>query len=407
MVFITEDLIRKRAEHNEGQLSNLKEVTLHQQNIEKISVIGSSCKNLEILFLQSNLIPKIEGLHKLKCLQYLNLALNNITKIENLEGCESLEKLDLTANFIENLGDVGTLSGNIKLNELYLTGNPCTNAFDNAEDYRFFVIHLLPQLNCLDGILIERSERIKASQEYVRLKERVKPVFPSEFYNPEVRLRDSNEKAQDSTSTTGNSNAAPAVETKKEIPIFKADGSVLQSNSSGIPFRWEEDNAHIVLEVGVGRYVDTSLIDIDLQPSYVRVWVRAKLLQLALPAEVEPDSKHTSAKRSQATGRLVLRMKRVDNVSHFESPSVATFKPKTEPPPKPKKAAPSSTDLGDAVVGQGGLTNTLQSLGLAANRKGGGEVRLLDRSGTGAVWMREEKPMSAEFVDDPDVPPLE
>jgi len=31
---VTESLIRKRAEHNEGELSTLEEVSLHQQDIE-------------------------------------------------------------------------------------------------------------------------------------------------------------------------------------------------------------------------------------------------------------------------------------------------------------------------------------------------------------------------------------
>ncbi len=34
-ILVTESLIRKRAEHNEGELSTLEEVSLHQQDIEK------------------------------------------------------------------------------------------------------------------------------------------------------------------------------------------------------------------------------------------------------------------------------------------------------------------------------------------------------------------------------------
>lgn len=70
----------------------------------------------------------MEGLNKLKELEYLNLALNNISKIENIEGCESLKKLDLTVNFIdlEDLEDsIVHLSRCPFIKELYLTGNPC------------------------------------------------------------------------------------------------------------------------------------------------------------------------------------------------------------------------------------------------------------------------------------------
>jgi len=59
MVRINEELLRKRAEHNEGQLSNLEEVTLHQFEIEKIEFLQEACRKLKILFLQNNIIGKI------------------------------------------------------------------------------------------------------------------------------------------------------------------------------------------------------------------------------------------------------------------------------------------------------------------------------------------------------------
>lgn len=118
MVLITEELLRKRAEHNDGILSSLKEITLHQFDIEKIDQIQNYCKELEILFLQNNKIMVIENLHKLRKLKYLNLAINDIREIQNLEMCESLQKLDLTANLIQNLLDVEKLKANFRLKEL-------------------------------------------------------------------------------------------------------------------------------------------------------------------------------------------------------------------------------------------------------------------------------------------------
>lgn len=56
---------------------------------------------MKILYLQNNIIEKMEGLNKLKELEYLNLALNNISRIEGIQGCESLKKLDFTVNFID------------------------------------------------------------------------------------------------------------------------------------------------------------------------------------------------------------------------------------------------------------------------------------------------------------------
>ena len=59
-------VLPQRAEHNEGMVSTLEEVALHQNNIERIEALGQLCPNLKILYLQSNLISKIQNLHKLK-----------------------------------------------------------------------------------------------------------------------------------------------------------------------------------------------------------------------------------------------------------------------------------------------------------------------------------------------------
>jgi hypothetical protein len=50
----------QRAEHNEYMLSTPEEVALHQQNIERIELLGHLCPKLKILYLQNNLIGKIK-----------------------------------------------------------------------------------------------------------------------------------------------------------------------------------------------------------------------------------------------------------------------------------------------------------------------------------------------------------
>ena len=81
-----------RAEHNEGMISTLEELTLHQEELESINVVlGATCKKLKILYLQNNIIKKIENLNHMKELEYINLALNNIQKIEGLQSCEFLK----------------------------------------------------------------------------------------------------------------------------------------------------------------------------------------------------------------------------------------------------------------------------------------------------------------------------
>jgi hypothetical protein len=59
-VSITRDLLKKRSEHNDMDLTTLEEISLHQFNIEEIgSVLQNQCKRLKILLLQSNQICKI------------------------------------------------------------------------------------------------------------------------------------------------------------------------------------------------------------------------------------------------------------------------------------------------------------------------------------------------------------
>lgn len=138
MTRITQALLVKRAEHNDGILRTLEEIALHAQGIERIELLNQCCRHLRILYLQNNIIPKIEQLHRLKVravaemrreraqargagasrlrpvlhaadsmlqeLEQLNLALNNIRRVQNLQRCESLQRLDLTANFVDKAG---------------------------------------------------------------------------------------------------------------------------------------------------------------------------------------------------------------------------------------------------------------------------------------------------------------
>lgn len=66
------------------------------------------------------------------------------------------------------------------------------------------------------------------------------------------------------------------------------------------------DGRALQLDVAFGRYLDTSAIQADVQPSYVRLLARGRLLQLALPAEVRPDA--AVAQRSKTTGNLLVTM---------------------------------------------------------------------------------------------------
>ena len=181
---ITRELLRKRAEHNEGVISTLEEISLHQEELESINeVLGMTCRKLKILYLQNNIIAKMENLFHMKDLQYLNLALNNISKIEGLHNCEFLRKLDLTVNFVDfdTLKEsIEHLSTRTNLEELYMMGNPCQANWEKK--FEAYVIGKIPQLKQLDGTEISRTMQILARQQLPALEvKEIKPLRPVYF----------------------------------------------------------------------------------------------------------------------------------------------------------------------------------------------------------------------------------
>ncbi|CAN0149062.1 unnamed protein product [Lampetra fluviatilis] len=95
--------------------------------------------SLKQLNLPRNSIAAIEGLKDLCHLQWLNLAGNSIKTIEHLNGCTSLTYVDLSDNNISHLGDMSKLSN---LRTLLLHGNMVTSL-------RAAPTHLPPQLGIL------------------------------------------------------------------------------------------------------------------------------------------------------------------------------------------------------------------------------------------------------------------
>jgi hypothetical protein len=59
LIAVTEELIRRKSEHNEQIVYTLEELSLHQEGIEKIENVQNYCRELKILLLQSNLIARI------------------------------------------------------------------------------------------------------------------------------------------------------------------------------------------------------------------------------------------------------------------------------------------------------------------------------------------------------------
>ncbi|KAL4226596.1 Protein tilB [Mactra antiquata] len=470
MVRITEGLVRKKSEHNELEIFSLEELSLHQENIEKIEHLDRWCKHLKILYLQSNLIPKIENVGRLKQLEYLNLALNNIERIENLEGCESLTKLDLTVNFVGELTSIESLKRLVFFQELYLTGNPCSQ----YEGYREFVIATLPNLKTLDGTPIEKSERIKAVQEYGVVKARIiqqqieyrkqrakqleeakleeemekaekaienveekKPGFDGTWYtdiNQEDKekkakreveeLEKQHQKDKEFWETKSVFSPEERVKAHKKLEeqkdrdrlkeeaknppkpprkLFNDEGRPMNINEPKIDFRLTEDETgnNYILDYHCFKYMETALIDLDVQPNYVRIKTKGKIFQLALEHDVNPDS--STCQRSQITGYLLVTMPKAKQV----------LKPSIKPIPK-KTDNKENIDQNDKKEIKRTKTEKLEvdekvrktvDIGNIVEEK---HKHVVPPLGSKTVCKTKiERANSENFVDNPEVPPLE
>mmetsp|Transcript_89451 Transcript_89451/g.186887 ORF Transcript_89451/g.186887 Transcript_89451/m.186887 type:complete len:428 (+) Transcript_89451:399-1682(+) len=351
---LTEELIRKRAEHNEGVLADLEEVALHQQELEKIENVEACCRHIKILLLQNNIIPKMEGLNKLKELEYLNLALNNISKIEGITGCESLKKLDLTVNFVgvEELEEsVHNMKGNIMLEDLYLTGNPC----EDWPGCRAYLVAHLPQLKQLDGKLILPAERIKARQNLPTLQQDLQRAIEASLakkaeeagvpvsegaYTKESRNEMYLEMAAQKEEQARNERRRMGTEAKEPrvVPgVYNARGDLRQCNEGKYDFNFDDtDPTKLIFELAVPKYLDTSALDVDVNPNYVRVVVKDKVTQLKLPSEVHADA--SKVQRSRVTGSLKIEMP-------LTQPGRIREKAEKQPDLEPLKPAPTPKDV--------------------------------------------------------------
>lgn len=84
------------------------------------------------------------------------------------------------------------------------------------------------------------------------------------------------------------------------------DGSIRQCNEGKWEFRLLDEPLDVVLEVDLPRFLDTSLVDVDVHPSFVSIVAKNKVFRLRFPELVHSDK--GKAERSKVTGTLRLTL---------------------------------------------------------------------------------------------------
>lgn len=92
------------------------------------------------------------------------------------------------------------------------------------------------------------------------------------------------------------------------LPVYTKEGKVRQANQGKYEWRFEEsaDKTHVVFEIKIPKFMDTALINVDLQPTYVRLDIKGRITQLSIPEDVIVEK--SKVQRSQTTGILQLTM---------------------------------------------------------------------------------------------------
>lgn len=120
----------------------------------------------------------------------------------------------------------------------------------------------------------------------------------------EARKRENQPKERNTE--TEHAEALRKVRLQEQQGGGESEREIRQCNEGKWDFRLFDEIFDVVLEVDLPRFLDTSLIDVDVHPSYVSIVAKNKLLRLRFPELVHSDA--GKAERSKVTGTLRLTL---------------------------------------------------------------------------------------------------
>lgn len=329
------------------------------------------------------------------------------------------------------------------------------------EGYRLYVIHTLPQLKALDGQVITKSERIEAAQQYERIKKVVESMPKYEMdkmestvdvgeadreeqeqvlnqpkeqkddseqeellpHTPAARLKVARDMAQRRAKNTTDPTERfkPTPPPPVPEPTFHPEtGRIMQRNDAQLPFRlYDTDPRVLRLEVDVSPFVETGSIRVEVMGTWVRMEVRGKPLYLALPAEVRVEG--SEVVRSVRTGQVVITMPRVQLEKTVLGGEKENGMESVDGSTEAGKKGPTSftgyvvgqhknTSLSDESFQRQKATHPVDYKNIVRHSMEEAEERARER--VQRIRMARVVPpvaalgVDAEFVDDPECPPL-
>jgi len=130
-------------------LPNLQHLRLNQSHVSTLRDLGTSLKNLRVLWLSRSGLQDLSGITAMPFLEELYVSFNDISQLSTLCMHEGLQVLDIEGNQIDDFGEVQFLREIPTLRELNMTLNPVWKQKDVS---RALVLKELPQVEVLDDI---------------------------------------------------------------------------------------------------------------------------------------------------------------------------------------------------------------------------------------------------------------
>lgn len=142
------------------------------------------------------------------------------------------------------------------------------------------------------------------------------------------------------------------------------------------------------------RHLDTSYLDVDVQPLYVRVSIKGKCLQLTLPFEVSTEK--SFVKRNTTTGHLIIMMPQLNPSKTISANKSSKKEIKVE-----REKLKTIKTVGATIT-----KRELLEIGPPRDDLDFSKIAIDSKKRKGPTHLPKLK-NSQDFVDDPEVPPLE
>ncbi|XP_060606624.1 dynein axonemal assembly factor 11-like, partial [Ruditapes philippinarum] len=406
----TEELVRRKAEHNEREIFSLEELSLHQENIERIENLDKWCRQLKILYLQSNLIPRIENVGRLKKLEYLNFSTKIICKNHMFLLFQNygVIKARIIAQQIEYRKQRAKEKEEARLEEEKERLEKEADEREEKEKNPGFDGRWYTDINQEDKVAKAKREAEQLEKEHAKDKEfwESKSVF-----SPEERIR--SHKKQEEQKDRERKKEEAKNPPKPPRRLFNEEGRALNVNESKIDFKLTEDETgnNYLLDYQCYKYLETSLIDVDVQPSYVRIKTKGKIFQTGTDQEVKCCS--SKCERSKITGHLLDHGQKI--TTFIGGYFLLQAKQIVKPAVKPSNKGDNKENVNNNEKKKFSKTHEKLEVDEKARKTVdiGGIVKeksdnIVPPLGSKPLCRTKvERPNSEDFVDNPDVPPLE